>query len=247
MYKFFNIFFLLLLTHTIWGQAVASKKVLFVGNSYTYFWNLPLTVQVMSEKDSMFLETRQSTGGGMSLRQHWNHENNLKTKDIIENNKFDIIIIQDHSMQAINKPDSLLYYGRLWGELIRKSGAKVYLYTTWARQNDPQKQPMITDEYNKLAKDIDAVVVPVGQAWEKVRKLRPDIQLFDKDGSHPSPSGTYLSACVFYAVLSGKSPLGLSPRILTKDRNGEKLYLNIQSDDDAKFMQQLVEEMLFSK
>jgi hypothetical protein len=247
MCKFFNVFFLLLLTHTILGQAVASKKVLFVGNSYTYFWNLPLTVQVMSEKDSIILETRQSTGGGMSLRQHWNHENNLKTKDIIENNKFDIIIIQDHSMQAINKPDSLLYYGRLWGELIRKSGSKVYLYTTWARQNDPQKQQMITDEYNKLAKDIDAVVVPVGQAWEKVRKLRPDIQLFDKDGSHPSPSGTYLSACVFYAVLSGKSPLGLTPRILTKDRNGEKLYLNIQAEDDAKFMQQLVDEMIFSK
>ena len=244
MCKYFNIFFLLLLTHTIWGQTAGSKKVLFVGNSYTYFWNLPLTVQVMSEKDSVQLITRQSTGGGMSLRQHWNHENNLKTKDIIVKNKFDIIVIQDHSMQAINKPDSLLYYGRLWGDFIRNSGAKVYVYTTWARENDPQKQQIITDGYQKLAAEIGATVVPVGQAWEKVRTLRPDIQLFDKDGSHPSPSGTYLSACVFYAVLTGKSPVGLPGRIITKDRNGEKLYLNIQSDNDAKFLQEVVQELL---
>ena len=247
MNKFCSVFLLVFVSQSLFGQLVASKKVLFVGNSYTYFWNLPLTVQVMSEKDSMILETRQSTGGGMSLRQHWNHENNLKTKDIIEKNKFDIIILQDFSLQAINKPDSLLYYGKLWNDFIRNYGAKVYLYTTWARENDPQKQQIITDGYQKLAAEIGATVVPVGQAWEKVRSLRPDIQLFDKDGSHPSPSGTYLSACVFYAVLTGKSPVGLPGRIITKDRNGEKLYLNIQSDNDAKFMQEVVQELLKSK
>lgn len=244
MYKLFNIFFLLLLTLNIWGQSAASKKVLFVGNSYTYFWNLPLTVQVMSEKDSIILETRQSTGGGMSLRQHWNHENTLRTRDIIENNNFDIVILQDFSLQAINKPDSLMYFGKLFNEMIRSKGAKVYLYVTWAREKDPLKQQIITDAYTKLAQDINATVVPVGPIWEKVRSLRPDIQLFDKDGSHPSPTGTYLSALVFYTVLSGKSPIGIPPRILTKDKYDEKLYLNIQSEDDAKFLQGVVDEML---
>lgn len=33
--------------------------------------------------------------------------------------------------------------------------------------------------------------------------------LYASDGSHPSPLGTYLAACVFYATLSGKTPVGL--------------------------------------
>lgn len=131
----------------LFGQNSKTKKVLFVGNSYTYFWNLPLTVQVFAEKDSIGFETRQSTGGGMSLRQHWNQENNLKTMDIIQSAEWDCIILQDHSMQAIQKPDSLHYFGKLFSELIHKKGAKTFLYSTWSREKEPQKQELISSEY----------------------------------------------------------------------------------------------------
>ena len=80
-----------------------------------------------------------------------------------------------------------------------------------------------------------------------MRTLRPDIQLYDKDGSHPSPAGTYLTACVFYTVLSKKSPVGLPVRIISEDKNKEKLYLNIQPEIDAKFFQEVVENMLIKQ
>ena len=52
------------------------------------------------------------------------------------------------------------------------------------------------------------MVAPVGRAWE--RALRdPAMTLHDPDGSHPSPAGTYLAACVLYATLTGESPVGL--------------------------------------
>jgi len=95
-----------------------------------------------------------------------------------------------------------------------------------------------------LAKETGATVIPVGRVWEKVRSIRPDIQLFDKDGSHPSPAGTYLTACVVYTVLSGKSPIGLPARVVTQDRNNEKLYLNIQPEMDVKFFQEVVQDMI---
>ena len=31
-----------------------------------------------------------------------------------------------------------------------------------------------------------------------------DLELFDEDGYHPNPTGSYLSACVIYATLFGK-------------------------------------------
>lgn len=244
--KFIFLFLILLVQAHLTGQTKSSKKILFIGNSYTYFWNLPQTVHVMSSKDSVVLETRQSTVGGVNLGQHWNSDNNLKSRDIIEQNNFDIIVIQDHSLQAINKPDSLHYYGKLFNDLIKSKGAKTYLYMTWAREKEPLMQTQIASEYTKLANEINATLVPVGLAWEKARNLKPDIDLFDEDGSHPSTMGTYLNACVFYKVLSGKNPVGLPHRILTTDKHGEKLYLNIQSEENALFLQKIANEVVYS-
>ena len=235
----FSLFCILWMTSVVWsyGQDGKAKKVLFVGNSYTYFWNLPQTVRIMSLNDSMVLDTRQSTSGGVSLRNHWNGENNLKTVEMINNNHYDVIVLQDHSLQAIQKADSLHYYGKLFADLIKKKDTKIYLYLTWARENDPSKQDKITEEYHKLAKEINATVVPVGPMWQKVIQERPDIKLFDDDGSHPSFKGTYLTACLFYKYLTGKSPEGFSPRIISKDDRGERLYLNILPEENAKYFQ----------
>jgi hypothetical protein len=38
----------------------------------------------------------------------------------------------------------------------------------------------------------------------------PQLQPWQEDGSHPTEQGTYLAACVFYAVIFQESPQGLS-------------------------------------
>jgi hypothetical protein len=35
-------------------------------------------------------------------------------------------------------------------------------------------------------------------------------RLYSSDGSHPSPTGTYLSALMFYTAFTGQSPVGLT-------------------------------------
>jgi hypothetical protein len=46
-------------------------------------------------------------------------------------------------------------------------------------------------------------------AWRQVLIEHPGLTLYQSDGSHPTRSGTYLAACVFYAALFGESPEGL--------------------------------------
>ena len=226
------------------AQGRETKKVLFVGNSYTYFWNLPQSVACLAQDKSVKLETRQSTSGGVNLGQHWQGKKGLKTRSIIKRNEFDIVILQDHSRQTIDHLDSLLYYGELLGDLIKSQDAQPYVYMTWAREWDPYMQAEISAGYAQLAKLIDAKIVPVGPAWEKARSLRPGLELYDIDGSHPSPMGTYLTACVFYSVLTGETPIGLPHRLVTTDKDGQKLYLNIQSQNDALFLQKVAEEVV---
>lgn len=237
---------LFLVSVPISSQAQSEENILFVGNSYTYFWNLPQQVSVIAESKGMSLKTSQSTSGGTNWGQHWRGEKNISSKSLIENGQFDAIILQNHSMRSLEAPDSLMYYGKLFADLIQKNDAKVFLYMTWAREWDPYMQATIRTAYEQLARETGATVVPVGLAWERARNLRPDIELFAKDGSHPSPLGSYLTACVFYRVLTGKEIDNLPPRLLTKDSNGEKLYLNIVTEEDAVFLQKVAEETVSS-
>ena len=240
----FLLFFFIVVIFQIRAQSDIPKKVLFVGNSYTYFWNLPQNVALLAESQNIDLKTAQSTIGGSNLGQHWRSDRELKSVELIKTGEYDAIVLQDFSMQAIQHPDSLIYYGELLGKLIKSNNAKPYLYMTWARQWDPLMQQPIVEKYTELGKKIGAVVVPVGLAWQTARSLRSDLKIFDEDGSHPSALGTYLSACVFYGVLTGKSPIGLPNRLTTTDKNGEKLYINIQSAENALFCQKVAAQTI---
>ena len=58
---------------------------------------------------------------------------------------------------------------------------------------------------------VDCIVIPVALAFEEAYRQRPDIKLHKEyDGSHPDLIGTYLAACVVYASLYGRSPVGNS-------------------------------------
>jgi hypothetical protein len=50
---------------------------------------------------------------------------------------------------------------------VKQAGAKTVLYMTWATQFAPESQKAISDAYNSIAKELGAIVVPVGDAWQK--------------------------------------------------------------------------------
>jgi hypothetical protein len=86
---------------------------------------------------------------------------------------------------------------------------------TWGRENSSsypyyEHQQLTTDAYNIMADIFDTEVSPVGAAWKKIRDENDPVDLYDPDGSHPDYEGSYLAACVFYATIFDKSPVGLS-------------------------------------
>jgi len=213
------------------------KRILFVGNSYTYQWNLPQQVAAMGGDDFYI---RQSTAGGVNWGQHWRGEKGLNTLNKIKHGNYDIVVLQNHSLRTIEAPDSLLIYGKKLAQKIRQTGAEPMLYMTWAREWNPLMIDTIDKVYHELGDEINALVVPVGRIWEDIRKLRPTVDLYQPDGSHQTPTGMYIAACAFYSALTGKTPLGLPSRLTMKDENGETIYLNIQSPEDASFFQEAV-------
>ena len=219
-------------------------NILFVGNSYTYYGNLPKIVSIISDHSATKLITKKSTTGGAKLREHWNGEKGLHTKELIKDGHFDIVVLQEQSMGAINRPDSIIKYSRLFCDYIREQGAKPYLYLTWARENAPQNQKIINKVYEEVASENDAVIIPVGKAWELARQLRPDICLYKTDKSHPNDLGTFLTACVFVAAICHEIPDNLQNAYNTKDADGESINLMNLGRNDVLFCKKVAEVIL---
>ena len=49
-------------------------------------------------------------------------------------------------------------------------------------------------------------MIPAGISFMRCKEQYPDIELWDQDGQHPSPEGSYLAACTAYAVIFQESP-----------------------------------------
>jgi hypothetical protein len=246
LYSF--LFSIILLSQSV--EAKTSKdtlRVLFVGNSYIYYNNLPQMVSLISDSIDTKLICARSTVGGAHLGEHWNGLRGLKSTQLIQKGKFDIVVIQDNSMWPVDNPDSVYKYAKLLCDLIKSTGAKPYIYETWARLKVPQHQKELNAVYTKVAKDNNATLVPVGEAWEKARNARPDLVLFDADGSHPSNIGTFLIATMFTKKIGGSLPKKFSTQYYYPAFDKEQIRIMQLDELDMIFCKKIVEETLLSK
>jgi hypothetical protein len=100
------------------------------------------------------------------------------------------------------------------------------MFMTWAERRIPANQATLDKAFMQVAQEIKATPVPVSKAWHRVLRSDPEIELYDTDGEHSSPNGSYLAACVFYSVIQKCSPVGQPSRICI---NGDEL-VNIPQD-----------------
>lgn len=240
--RFKNLFLLLLLFPAIiFSQEKEPQKVLFVGNSFTYFWNMPQMVEAMAKDQGVNLKTWQSTVGGSNLKQHWEEEKNTQTRKLLESKKWDYVILQDHSLSTIEAPDRFkTYAGKLIG-LIKEKGAQPILEMTWGYHSNPLMQETIEKAYLNLGKETNTRVIPVGDIFMRARKERPDLDMYFDD-KHPSSDASYLIALTFYKYLTGKSVKNIPNRLTTTNSEGDKLYLSFVLPETGDFLRQLVEE-----
>ena len=79
-------------------------------------------------------------------------------------------------------------------------------------------------------------------AWKKALAADPNLVLHQPDKSHPNPKGSYLAACVFYATLFDKSPVGLPGEL----KKGNRVLVRVAPDEAValqKIAWQTVQEM----
>lgn len=200
-----------------------TKKVLFLGNSYTAANNLPLLVQDMATSTGDILIYDSHTPGGYRFL---NHVSNTTTLNKINAEDWDYVALQAQS-QETSFPQAqmeveLFPHATTLSNTIRANNecSQPLFYMTWGRENGDANNcaylpwvctyetmdDVITSTYTFMANSNNAELAPVGALWRYIRTNHPTINLYSSDGSHPSLAGSYAAACAFYTIIYNKDP-----------------------------------------
>jgi hypothetical protein len=196
----------------------AGLRVLFVGNSFTYENDLPELVHRLAPGSSPIYSVSY-TAGGWTL-QKFAHDRGLER--VLREAHWDVVVLQEQSeIPSFAPRDRAREFDPYVRELtreIRAAGAQPLLFMTWGyrhgdKLNIPDDtfagmQTRLEQGYVDAAREVHAAVAPVGLAWSEAISERPGLDLWANDDRHPNRAGSYLAACVFYALLEQRSPVG---------------------------------------
>lgn len=175
-------------------------RVLFIGNSYTYYNNLAGMVEGLSAGRIQALAV---TRGGTTLGELYTLTD---AREVLRASRWDVVVLQEQSTlgvsqfngdMVVNDPAGFFTWARIWDEEIRRAGARTVFYNAWTRKGRGELQPHLDWAHAFIGRELGAALLPVGAAFG----LAGGVELFAPDGTHPSAAGSYLAACVAVMVL----------------------------------------------
>jgi hypothetical protein len=219
-------------------------RVLFVGNSFTFKNDLPALVHGLAAADrgATPIFAAQYTAGGWRLRNAAGDDGLAK---LLKDVRWDVVVLQEQSQipsLSVDVQHREMYpFAHELQAKIAQTPAHSLLFMTWGyRLGDRRNvsgdtyaamQTRLAYGYSDLGRELGTAVAPVGLAWAEALRRRPQLDLWASDGRHPSLRGSYLAACVFYAILSHREP--------TSSRFTARLPLG-----DARFLQRVAADVL---
>ena len=188
------------------------KNFLFVGNSFTYFNDLPQLIQLIADPDKKEYDLVSVTKGGASLEEFaFPSERRERFLFKLEWKKWDGLILQENGIYPATHLEKTLPAAKI---LANDASCQTYFYQTWSYLDGSEKlastgmgyeefYQKLKDGYHELAKSCNGIVVPVGDGFAYMHAHYPDVNLYRDDCFHPNIYGSYLSALIFARVLFG--------------------------------------------
>ncbi len=215
----------------IYNNAIAcdTTKLLFIGNSYTFFYTYPIIFKEMAWREGHYADCTMFAPPGYTIGDHLDNKYSM---ELIDTHIYDYVMLQDQSfLPTLYRTEDENEGSKNLATMIKRvrrnsPDAKILLEITWGRRNGNdvmedyflEKYPHFYANYDAMQERLiesmtmeaqynNALLLPVGYAWQFVMHERPDINLYFPDNYHPSYEGSYLIAAVAYLTVYGK-PFG---------------------------------------
>ena len=165
-------------------------RILFIGNSHTYFNDMPDMVARRFRDEGVDCEVTMIAHGGWYLEQH------AQEPDVRFNilyGHYDYVVLQEHS-HPMAPEEKFLRAAKTLNEWIREAGSTPVIYMTWAKKDEESEQARMTEIHRKAAESIGALLAPVGEHWWDYMRSWPQLAMYYEDGAHASAGGSDFAA-----------------------------------------------------
>ena len=196
--------------------APGGHHVLFIGNSLTYVNDLPGTLSALAASGGDTIRVQTVARPNFALIDHLNGGSNAL--DAIRLGGWEYVVLQQGSSSLPANRDSLVLWTTMFAPYIRAVGARPALFMVWPTADRLWAFDDVRQSYLAAAQAVDGLFVPAGSAWLVALGMDSTLALYDPDGLHPSPVGTYLAALVFYERITGHDARRLPPRAVVQGR-----------------------------
>lgn len=176
-------------------------RVLFIGNSLTYFNDLPGTVAQLAASVNETVDVASVAQPNFALIDHVSGKSDAV--EVIQKGHWDYVVLQQGPSSLELSRDTLILATRLLDPYIRAAGGRGALLMVWPESARFEFFDAVRVSYQQAAQEIDGLFLPAGEAWLGAWAIDPQLQLYGPDGYHPSELGTYLAALVVYERITG--------------------------------------------
>ena len=186
--------------------------ILFVGNSLTYFNDMPEIVAAISlgAEDDPPMRVGMVAFPNFNLEDHWNRGDAL---DAIDSGEWDVVVLQQGPSTLPESRAHLVEWAGRFAERSRAAGAEPALYSVWPTDGTEAGYDATLASYAAAADAVDGILIPAGEAWRAARVRDPELDFTLSDGFHPSLLGSVVVAYAFWHAIGGRTPVGLPPEI----------------------------------
>ncbi len=189
-------------------------RVLFLGNSHTYFNDMPAIFKMLYEAGTgESVEVTMQAHPYVTLGWHLNQGVELRFALLHEN--YDYIVIQQAAHEPCPDEEETIKDGKKIITYARECGTEPIICMPWAEKRLPEHHKSQKQIFTRLGKETSTQVDVTGDVFEQVRLERPDIDLYFSDGEHCSCYGSYVRALSAYVAITGNSPIGLPAKSIT--------------------------------
>ncbi|HHT54730.1 MAG TPA: SGNH/GDSL hydrolase family protein [Clostridiales bacterium] len=183
-------------------------RILFIGNSHTYYNNMPKLAKELFASAGIRAEVTMQTEGGKGLLYHCDR------RDVIFNiiyGGYDYVVLQDIA-KTFDYANFVEGAEKIKANALDKSTAKPVFYMIWAHRDKKALQREITAAYVEVAGRFDALLAPAGEVWHRLLRKNKSLPLYCDDGNHATKLGSYLAATtIFYAITRRARTLRITP------------------------------------
>ncbi len=165
-------------------------NILFIGNSHTYFNDMPLMVKRRADDEGFHCRVT------MLARPNWYLAQHAEEPDVRFNilyGQYDYVVLQEHA-HPFGPEEDFLDAAAALNRMIREAGSMPVIYECWSRKSEPEMQTRMNEVHQRVADEIGALLAPVGEYWWSDKESRPDPEMYADDGQHASPAGSDFAA-----------------------------------------------------